>query len=89
MIDDSNCVLAVLDGTDVDSGVAAEIGYAYANAKRVFGIRRDFRQTGDNMGATVNLQVEYCIYASGGEIFNNLADAKNALAKIVKKFAEK
>ena len=28
LIDDCNAVLAVLDGSDVDSGTAAEIGYA-------------------------------------------------------------
>ena len=61
-------LIAVLDGVDVDSGTAAEIGYAYALGKRIWGLRTDFRTTGDNPGSTVNLQVQYFIEASGGEI---------------------
>jgi nucleoside 2-deoxyribosyltransferase len=55
----SDAVLAVLDGTDVDSGTAAEIGFAAALGKPVVGLRLDLRRTGDNEGATVNLQVEH------------------------------
>lgn len=67
-IDKSDAVLAILDGVDVDSGTAAEIGYAYAKGKRVYGLRTDFRLAGDNLGATVNLQVQYFIEASGGRV---------------------
>ena len=81
LIGKSDCVLAVLDGTDVDSGVAAEIGYAYGKMMRVYGFRSDFRQTGDNIGATVNLQVEYFITNSGGRIFNNIKDVRDELVK--------
>jgi nucleoside 2-deoxyribosyltransferase len=34
MIKASRIVVAVLDGSDIDSGVAAEIGYAYASGKK-------------------------------------------------------
>ncbi len=61
-------VLAVLDGNDVDSGTAAEIGYAAALAKPVVGLRTDFRPSGDNEATVVNLQVEWFIEASGGGI---------------------
>lgn len=67
-IDKSDAVLAILDGVDVDSGTAAEIGYAYAKGKRIYGLRTDFRLAGDNLGATVNLQVQYFIEASGGRV---------------------
>jgi len=67
-IQDSDAVFAVLDGVDVDSGTAAEIGYAFANGKRVCGLRTDFRLAGDNAGALVNLQVQYFIEASRGKI---------------------
>lgn len=33
---------AVLDGVDVDSGTAWEIGYAYARGKPIIGLRTDF-----------------------------------------------
>ena len=72
MINKSNIVIAVLDGTDVDSGVSAEIGFAYAKGKKIIGYRGDFRITGDNVGATVNLQVEYFITNSKGSIVTNL-----------------
>jgi nucleoside 2-deoxyribosyltransferase len=67
-IDASDAVFAILDGVDVDSGTAAEIGYAFAKGKLVCGLRTDFRLAGDNEGAIVNLQVEYFITASGGSI---------------------
>ena len=47
----------------------------------VYGLRSGFRQTGDNIGATVNLQVEYFIKNSGGKIFNNLKDVRDELVK--------
>ena len=34
-------VVAVLDGADVDSGTAAEIGYAFARGKLIVGYRGD------------------------------------------------
>lgn len=59
LIDSCDAVLALLDGSDVDSGTAAEIGYAAAKGKRVIGLRLDTRVSGDNEGVTVNLQVEH------------------------------
>lgn len=79
-IDACDFVVAVLDGTDVDSGAAAEIGYAFACGKRIVGYRGDFRLAADNIGSTVNLQVEYFIRASGGTIALNLTDLKAGIA---------
>jgi nucleoside 2-deoxyribosyltransferase len=73
---------AVLDGVDVDSGTAAEIGYAYARGKPILGYRGDFRLSADNEGSTVNLQVEYFIRQSGGDIIAALADLGPALGKL-------
>lgn len=67
-------VVAVLDGVDVDSGTAAEIGYGFALGKTVWGLRTDTRLIGDNEGAIVNLQVQYFIEASGGRIARNIPD---------------
>lgn len=55
-IDASDMVVAVLDGADVDSGTAWEIGYAYAKGKPLFGLRTDFRTLGRE--GTVNLMIE-------------------------------
>jgi nucleoside 2-deoxyribosyltransferase len=79
-IDACPLIIAVLDGTDVDSGTAAEIGYAFAKAKRIIGYRGDLRLAADNEGCTVNLQVEYFIAASGGEIVRTLDDLVRAVA---------
>jgi nucleoside 2-deoxyribosyltransferase len=78
-IEACDAVLAVLDGPDVDSGTAAEIGYAHARAKRIVGYRGDFRLAADNIGSTVNLQVEYFIKASGGAIATSLTDLTRML----------
>jgi nucleoside 2-deoxyribosyltransferase len=67
-------VVAILDGVDVDSGTAAEIGFAYALGKWVSGLRTDIRQTGENEAAVVNLQVRHFIDASGGTLVTNLDD---------------
>lgn len=78
-IDRADGLFAILDGVDVDSGTAAEIGYAFAQGKYICGLRTDFRLSADNHGSTVNLQVEFFIEASGGTIvrtaeeFTNLA----------------
>jgi nucleoside 2-deoxyribosyltransferase len=83
MIKASQIVVAILDGSDIDSGVSAEIGYAYALRKKIIGYRSDIRATGDNIGAKVNLQIEYFIYNSGGEIVTNIHDLKETLRSMV------
>ena len=81
-IDRCDLVFAVLDGVDVDSGTAAEIGYAFAKGKPIIGYRGDFRLSADNEGSMVNLQVEYFIRQSGGEIITMLAGLEAALKKV-------
>jgi nucleoside 2-deoxyribosyltransferase len=66
MIRQADMLVAVLDGIDVDSGTAGEMGFAYGLGKPVFGLRTDWRMTGDNEAAGVNLQLRYFIEASGG-----------------------
>ena len=68
----SDSMIAVLDGVDVDSGTASEIGFAFGLGHRILGYRGDFRLAGDNEGAIVNLQVEHFIYESGGTIETSL-----------------
>lgn len=49
--------LAVLDGPDVDSGTAFEVGYACALGLPVIGIRTDFRESQDR---GVNVMLSQC-----------------------------
>ena len=79
----SSAVLALLDGADVDSGTAAEIGFAAALGIPIIGLRLDFRPSGDNEATVVNLQVAHFIEASGGRIVRVLADAVAALVALL------
>jgi nucleoside 2-deoxyribosyltransferase len=84
MIERAAAVLAVLDGTDVDSGTASEIGYAAALGRPVVGFRTDLRESGE-LGAVVNLQVEYFVRAGGGRITASLDEALTLLAELCRR----
>ncbi len=72
-------LVGVLDGVDVDSGTAAEMGFAYGLGTPVFGLRTDWRMTGDNEAAGVNLQLRYFIERSGGRYVTTVAELVEAL----------
>jgi nucleoside 2-deoxyribosyltransferase len=84
LLEQANGVFAVLDGPDVDSGTAAEVGFAAARGLPVVGYRSDSRQAGDNDGCVVNLQVEFFIKSSGGDIFRALEDGAERLAHLAR-----
>lgn len=84
----ADAVLAVLDGTDVDSGTAAELGYATGLGKIVIGYRGDFRLSSDNEGSIVNLQVEYFIKKNGGDIFTDLKTLEKILISLAKELSK-
>lgn len=69
---------ACLDGQEVDSGTAAEVGYAAALGLGCFGWRSDLRQAGEP-GVAVNLQLETFIVDSGGLVASSLAALVAAL----------
>jgi nucleoside 2-deoxyribosyltransferase len=83
MIEECGGVLAVVDGSDVDSGTAAEIGYAAAVQKPVIGLRTDFRMSGDNAASPINLQVLFFILNSGGAIAHTLDEAMGNLVRVM------
>ena len=76
MLDHCDVVLAVLDGSDVDSGTASEIGYVASRNIPIYGYRNDFRKAGDNEYLLVNLQIQFWIENSGGKIFSSFEDIK-------------
>jgi nucleoside 2-deoxyribosyltransferase len=51
----ADIVVAVLDGSDADSGTAWETGYAFAKGIPVIGVRTDFRLQGDDKGLNLML----------------------------------
>jgi len=78
-------ILAVLDGVDIDSGTASEIGFAAALGKPILGYRGDFRLSSDNEGSIVNIQVEYFIKMNGGKIITQIADLEKELKVVIPK----
>lgn len=83
-IEESSGLLAILDGVDVDSGTASEIGFAAALKKPILGYRGDFRLSADNEGSIVNLQVEYFINLHGGKIITQISELEKELVNIFK-----
>ena len=72
MIRVCDVVLGVLDGLELDSGTVSEIGFAAALGKKCYGLRTDFRNSGDFEGIPINLQVLYFIESSGGKLFRRI-----------------
>lgn len=60
-ITNCTCVVALLDGTQVDDGTAWEIGYAYARDIPIYGIRTDSRIAGDTSYNHMNSMIEGCL----------------------------
>lgn len=76
-INESNLMIAILDGTDVDSGTAWEVGYSYVSNKTIIGIRTDFRQRGDDFGLNcmISKSLDFLIEENNmGNIINTLED---------------
>lgn len=59
-IEKSDAVIALLDGVPVDCGTAWELGFAFALAKPILGIRTDFRILGNFANQHIDLMSESC-----------------------------
>ena len=70
-LDEANIVVALLTGRDVDSGTAAEIGYAYATNKTIIGIDA-------NNVKFLNIFV-WGLLGKGENILNSLKDLEEYL----------
>ncbi|HJJ96499.1 MAG TPA: nucleoside 2-deoxyribosyltransferase [Methanocorpusculum sp.] len=68
----SDIVVAVIDGSDADSGTAWEMGYATALGKRVIAIRTDFRRYSDNELVNLMLETEAEVAGSSEELLSLL-----------------
>jgi nucleoside 2-deoxyribosyltransferase/predicted secreted protein len=56
ILEESDFIVAIIDGADADSGTAWEMGYAFALGKPVIALRTDFRRVGHH--EQVNLMLE-------------------------------
>lgn len=89
LINEADGLLAVVDGNDIDSGTAAEIGAASALNKPIVALRTDFRSMGDNDGSPINLQVEFFVTRSGGTLVADPKLAARRLARLIDRLAAK
>jgi len=80
-IRECDSVVAVLDGQEIDSGVAAEVGFAYGIGKRILGYRSDLRQAGENVACRFNMQVQFFIENSGGIVVTSLSELGRYLSQ--------
>jgi nucleoside 2-deoxyribosyltransferase len=62
---------AFLDGQEPDAGTVSEVGFAAGLGLPCYGLRSDFRESGE-VGTRINLQVEAFIVESGGVIVSTL-----------------
>lgn len=75
-IDESDMVVANLNGITVDDGTAWEIGYAYARGKHLIGIRTDWRLTHPHQ--VVNLMIECSLH----KVVRSLDELRAYLAEL-------
>jgi nucleoside 2-deoxyribosyltransferase len=83
-LDGAELIVALLDGPDIDSGTALEMGYAHAKGKPIFGILTDLRKwSGSELGIVNNMVWGVC--EDGTRIHRTVdslaSDLKNFLAK--------
>ena len=95
---ESDFVIAVIDGVEIDSGVACEIGVATTLGKKVFGLFTDTRQQGTGNkrkiealinDPTENQFVYRNLYVVGkikksGRIYSDIESLKDAILTYVK-----
>lgn len=97
-LNECDFVIAVIDGVEIDSGVACEIGVATTLGKKVFGLLTDTRQQGtdnkkkiealiknptENQFIYRNLYVIGKLNKSGG-VYSTIGDIKEAALKFAK-----
>lgn len=93
----SDLIVAILDGLSIDTGVASEVGVAYAKGIPIIGLYTDTRQQGGNnrkklqaLNEIAENQFHYVnLYTTGliklnGSIVNNEDDLLIAIAKYLK-----
>ena len=73
----SDVVVAVLDGMEVDAGVAYEMGYAKALVKPIVGLKTDYRTFSEKEKVNLMLEVPLIeICKNAGEVIDLLTKMK-------------
>lgn len=71
-IQECDYIFAVLDGVDVDSGTASEIGYGACLWRKIIWYRSDYRRSWENEWVVINLQVQYFIELNQWKIISTI-----------------
>lgn len=78
-------VIALLDGPDVDSGTAVELGYAFAKGKKIFGLLTDFRAYLSNTKAPAKLNnMVWGVCEEGKTLFRSTDNLLKAVKDYIK-----
>ena len=67
-LDQSDIIVAIIDGADADSGTAWEMGYAFARGKQVIALRTDFRRVGHHERVNLMLEQSATVVGSMDEV---------------------
>jgi nucleoside 2-deoxyribosyltransferase len=68
LLEESDLVVAIIDGADADSGTAWEMGYAYARGTPVIALRTDFRRVGHHEHVNLMLEQSATVVGSREEL---------------------
>lgn len=81
-LEEASILVALLEGPDVDSGTAVEVGYAYARGKKILGLLTDFRaySQGQDTPAKINNMI-WGACEEGRTIFRSLEHLAKALGQ--------
>lgn len=71
-LEESDIVVAIIEGADADSGTAWEMGYAFAQGKSVIALRTDFRRVGHHEHVNLMLEQSATIVTSGDQLLATL-----------------
>lgn len=81
-LEKADVIVAILDGSDADSGTCWECGYAYARGKRIIGVRTDLRGSEDEgLNAMLRRTCETVIYYPASK--EDIASLAQEIASVI------
>ncbi len=84
MIDECDIIIALLDGMNVDSGTAGELGYAYKSDKILLGLLTDRRFRNQKTGELVHINnIIWGFFNKGKNIFPSLRELVEKLKSLL------
>lgn len=74
----ADIILAILEGSDIDSGTCIELGLAFAQNKKIIGVRTDFRGSEiEGLNIMVRKVLNHYIHISKDTTVSSLAQKVN------------